>query len=331
MKNSIEIYQSDSGEITLKGDMNNETIWANQNDMAKLFSIDRTVVSRHIKNIFKDDELDEKVVCAKFAHTTKHGAIQGQTQTKEVNYYNLDIVLAVGYRTNSKKAIQFRKWVSSILKQYLIDGYAINEKKITQTKTLLNNLKQTIDFLSTKEIGQSKEILHLLHNYTKTLALLESYDKSSINDFDGAISNYYLSYDEVKKVLAEVKTLLISKGEATELFAQEKDAQLDGIVGNLYQTFGGVELYPSIEDKASHLLYFIIKDHPFNDGNKRSASFLFVYFLDKCNYLYKANGEKKINDNALTTLTLLVASSDPKEKELLIKLIKHLLFEEGEK
>ena len=331
MKNSIEIYQLDSGEITLKGDMKNETIWANQNDMAKLFSIDRTVVSRHIKNIFKDAELDEKVVSAKFALTTKHGAIQSKTQTKEVNYYNLDIVLAVGYRTNSIKAIQFRKWVSSILKKYLINGYAINEKKITKTKTLLNNLKQTIDFLSTKEIGQSKEVVNLLQNYTKTLSLLESYDKSSIDDFNGATSSYFLSYDEVKKVLAEVKLSLISKGEATELFAQEKDAQLDGIVGNLYQTFGGVELYPSIEDKASHLLYFIIKDHPFNDGNKRSASFMFIYFLDKCDYLYKANGEKKINDNALTTLTLLVASSDPKEKDILIKLIKHLLFENGEK
>ena len=235
------------------------------------------------------------------------------------------------YRTNSIKAIQFRKWVSSILKQYLVDGYAINEKKIIQTKALLNNLKQTIDFLSTKEIGESKEILNLLQNYTKTLSLLESYDKSSIDDFDGATSSYFLSYDEVKRVLAEVKTSLTSRGEATALFAQEKDAQLDGIVGNLYQTFGGVELYPSIEDKASHLLYFIIKDHPFNDGNKRSASFMFIYFLDRCDYLYKSNGEKKINDNALTTLTLLVASSDPKEKEILIKLIKHLLFEDGEK
>jgi len=217
------------------------------------------------------------------------------------------------------------------LKQYLVDGYAINEKKIIQTKALLNNLKQTIDFLSTKEIGESKEILNLLQNYTKTLSLLESYDKSSIDDFDGATSSYFLSYDEVKRVLAEVKTSLTSRGEATALFAQEKDAQLDGIVGNLYQTFGGVELYPSIEDKASHLLYFIIKDHPFNDGNKRSASFMFIYFLDRCDYLYKSNGEKKINDNALTTLTLLVASSDPKEKEILIKLIKHLLFEDGEK
>ena len=331
MKNNVEIFQSSNGEIGFRGDISNETIWANQNDIAKLFCIDRTVVSRHIKNIFKDEELDKEVVSAKFALTSEHGAIEGKTQTKDVNYYNLDIILAVGYRTSSIKAIEFRKWASSVLKEYLIDGYAINEKKVLQTQELLQNLKQTINFLSTKEIGQEKEILNLLSTYTKTLSLLEAYDKSSIEDFSGNTSKYQLSYEEVKKVLGEVKSSLLQKGEATQLFANEKDDQLAGIVGNLYQTFSGVELYPSIEDKATHLLYFIIKDHPFNDGNKRSGAFMFIYFLDKCEYLYKENGEKKINENALTTLTLLVAQSDPKEKKILIKLIKHLLFESGEK
>lgn len=322
MKNKIVIYQDKDGKNELEINFDGESIWLNQKQIVEIFEKDRTVITKHINNILKDNEVDEKSNVQKM-----HIA----NSDKPVKFYSLDIVLAVGYRTNSQKAINFRKWATSVLKQYLTDGYVINEKKIIQTKALLNNLKQTIDFLSTKEIGQSKEILGLLQNYTKTLSLLESYDKSSIDDFDGATSSYHLSYDETKRVLAEVKSSLISKSEATEIFAQEKDAQLDGIVGNLYQTFGGVELYPSIEDKASHLLYFIIKDHPFNDGNKRSASFMFVYFLDKCDYLYKANGEKKINDNALTTLTLLVASSDPREKELLIKLIKHLLFENGEK
>ena len=246
---------------------------------------------------------------------------------KPVKFYSLDIILAVGYRTNSKKAIEFRKWSTSVLKKYLINGYAINEKKITQTKEILDNLKQTINLLSTKSIGQEKEILSLLNIYTKTLSLLENYDKSSINDFDGRESQYKLTYDEAKDVLSQVKTELIKKNEATKLFANEKEDSFAGIIGNLYQTFGGVELYPSIEDKAAHLLYLIIKDHPFNDGNKRSAAFLFIYFLEKCNYLYKNNGEKKINENALVTLTLLVASSNPKEKEILIKLIKHLIFE----
>ncbi len=324
--NSIEIYQAPNGEIAFRGDMAHETLWANQKQIAQLFDIDRTVVSRHIANIFKDQELDKDMVCAKFAHTTGHGAIKGKTQTREVEHYSLDIILAVGYRTNSSKAILFRRWATAVLKQYLIKGYALNEQKLSGTQTLLNNLKQTIEMLSTKSIGYEKELMGLLQNYTKTLSLLEQYDKESIDDFEGAQSEYVLTYDEAREVLSELKTNLMDKQEATELFAHEKAGELQGIINNLYQTFAGAELYPGIEDKAAHLLYFVIKDHPFNDGNKRSASFLFVYFLDRCDYLYKENGEKKINDNALTALTLLVASSDPAEKETLIKLIKHLIF-----
>ncbi len=327
---TTKIYQTQNGEIAFRGDLEHETIWANQKQIAELFDIDRTVVSRHIKNIFKDKELDRDMVCAKFAHTTTHGAIKGKTQTRDIEYYNLDIILAIGYRTNSSKAISFRKWATSILKQYLIDGYAINKQRLTQTKTILENLKQTIEFLSTKQIGYEKELLNLLQNYSKTLSLLEGYDKNSIDDFEGYKSDEVLTYSETKEVLQKLKSNLIAKGEATELFANERDKQLDGIIGNLYQTFGGVELYPSIEDKASHLLYFIIKDHPFSDGNKRSASFMFIYFLNKCDYLYKKSGEKKINDNALTALTLLIASSNPNDKKILIKLIKHLIFEQGE-
>lgn len=235
------------------------------------------------------------------------------------------MIISIGYRVDSKEATNFRRWATSVLKSYLTDGYAINEKKILQTKSILNNLKQTIDFLATKQIGEEKEILSLLQSYTKTLSLLENYDKSSIEDFEGNTSNYILTYKETKNVIETLKNNLIEKDEATYLFGNKKSKQLDSIVSNLYQTFGGVELYKSIEDKATHLLYLIIKDHPFDDGNKRTASFMFIYFLDKCDYLYKKNGEKKINDNALTTLALLIASSNP--KDILIKLIKHLLFE----
>ena len=319
--NNIEIFQSENGAIEFKGDLTNETIWASLDQIAKLFNRDKSGISRHIKNIFSSDELDKDSVVAIFATTARDG------KTYQVEYYNLDMILSIGYRVDSKEATVFRKWATSILKKYLLDGYAINEKKLSTTKTLLSNLKQTIEMLSTKNIGYEKELLNLLQNYTKTLSLLENYDKDSIDDFEGCKSEYILTYEETKKVLKELKLNLMDKNEATELFANEKDNELKGIIDNLYQTFGGVELYPSIEDKASNLLYFIIKDHPFNDGNKRSASFMFIYFLDRCNYLYKENGEKKINDNALTTLTLLVASSNPKEKELIIKLIKHLIFE----
>ena len=323
MQNKIELFQSSNGMIEFKSDSEHETIWASLDQIAQLFGRDKSGISRHIKNIFHSGELDENSVVAIFATTANDG------KTYQVEYFNLDMILSIGYRVDSKEATNFRKWATSVLKKYLTDGYAINETKITQTKTILQNLKQTIEFLTTKQIGEEKEILSLLKNYTKTLSLLESYDKSNIEDFDGKTTSYELSYDEVKNVLAQLKTNLIAKKEATELFANEKDEQLFGIIGNLYQTFGGTELYPSIEDKAANLLYFIIKDHPFNDGNKRSASFLFVYFLDKCDYLYKENGQMKINDNTLTTLTLLVASSQPKEKDILIKLIKHLIFEGG--
>lgn len=325
MQNKVEIFQSSNGEIKFTSDIQNDTIWASLEQISKLFKRDKSGISRHIKNIFDSEELERNSVVAKIATTANDG------KTYQVEYFNLDMIISIGYRVDSKEATLFRKWATSVLKKYLRDGYAINEKKVIQTKELLSNLKQTIDFLSTKEIEHEKDILNLLQTYTKTLTLLESYDKSSIEDFIGNECDYKLEYSEVKVVLSQLKERLIAKNEATKLFANEKDDALDGIIGNLYQTFGGVELYPSIEDKATHLLYFIIKDHPFNDGNKRSASFLFIYFLDKCNYLYKENGEKKINENALTTLTLLVASSDPKEKDILIKLIKHLLFESGEK
>jgi len=324
MMRDIEIYQAENGEIEFRGDVKNETIWANLNQLAKLFNRDKSVISRHVKNIFNSGELEREPTVAKIATVQ----IEGVKKVKrEIEYFNLDMILSIGYRVDSKEATQFRKWATKILKSYLIDGYAINEKRLSNTKELLNSLKQTIEFLANKSIGYEKELLRLLQSYSKSLTLLEKYDKSDIEDIEGKEVEYRLTYSETQEVLLALKDELIKKGEASELFAKERDEQLDGIVNNLYQTFGGLELYKSIEDKASHLLYFIIKDHPFVDGNKRSASFLFVYFLDRCNYLYKESGEKKINDNALTVLTLLVASSNPKEKDLIVRLIKHLIFE----
>ena len=320
-KNKTEIYQASNGAIEFNSDIRHETIWASLDQIAKLFSRDKSGISRHIKNIFLSEELQKNAVVAIIATTASDGKIY------QVEYYNLDMIISIGYRVDSKEATKFRKWATSILKSYIVDGYAINEKKLNTKKELLSNLKQTIFMLSSQNIENDKEVLNLLTQYTKTLSLLESYDKDNINDFEGCKSDCVLSYKETKEVLSKVKNELMKKGEATQLFANEKADELQGIIENLYQTFSAIELYPSVEDKASHLLYFIIKDHPFNDGNKRSAAFMFIYFLDKCDYLYKNSGEKKINDNALTTLTLLIASSNPKDKELMIKLIKHLIFE----
>lgn len=328
IQQKVEIYQASNGQIEFKGDFKHETLWASLEQISKLFGRDKSGISRHIKNIFASGELHKDTTVAKIATVQKEG---NRKVKREIEYYNLDMILSIGYRVDSKEATHFRKWSSSVLKKYLINGYVINEEKVKKQKDILNNLKQTIAFLTTKEIGAEKEILSLLQSYTKSLSLLEEYDKSSIKDFDGNRCNYNITYKEVRGVIKKLKSNLIQKGEAMELFANEKADELKSIIGNLYQTFGGEELYTGIEDKAANLLYLIIKDHPFSDGNKRTASFLFIYFLDKCNYLYKESGEKKINDNALTTLALLIASSSPKDKEILIKLIKHLLFENGEK
>jgi len=328
IQQKVEIYQASNGQIEFKGDFKHETLWASLEQISKLFGRDKSGISRHIKNIFASGELHKDTTVAKIATVQKEG---NRKVKREIEYYNLDMILSIGYRVDSKEATHFRRWSSSVLKKYLINGYAINDEKAKKQKDILNNLKQTIAFLTTKEIGVEKEILSLLQSYTKSLSLLEEYDKSSIKDFDGNRCGYNITYKEVRGVIKKLKSNLIQKGEATELFANEKADELKSIIGNLYQTYGGEELYAGIEDKAANLLYLVIKDHPFSDGNKRTASFLFIYFLDKCNYLYKESGEKKINDNALTTLALLIASSSPKDKEILIKLIKHLLFENGEK
>ena len=241
--NNIEIYQAENGEIEFRGDIQKETIWTNLNQIAKLFGRDKSVISRHIKNIFKSGELDRDSTVAKIATVQ----IEGNREViRDIEYYNLDMILSVGYRVDSKEATHFRKWATSILKKYLIDGYAINEKKLLQTKEILNNLKKTINLLSTKNIGFEKEFLELLKDYTKTLILLEKYDKKSIDDFEGVKTEYKLSYDEVKDVLKNLKKEL----NETELFANEKAGELKGIIDNIYQTFSGYELYPSIEDKA---------------------------------------------------------------------------------
>jgi len=247
-----------------------------------------------------------------------------------MDIYNLDMILSVGYRVNSKQATQFRIWATNTLKSYLLKGYAINEKQLLSAKERLRQLQSAISFLQEKSkhellSGQEQEILNLLANYSKTLTLLEQYDKDKLSVSKKGKGKFILNYKEVRKVIMALKNDLVAKKEAGDLFGQEYEDKLQGIIGNLYQTFGGKELYSSLEEKAAHLLYLIIKDHPLIDGNKRTGSFLFVYFLDKNNFLYRESGEKKINDNALTALALLIAISDPKDKEVMIKIITNLL------
>ncbi|KKT21143.1 MAG: Fic/DOC family protein [Parcubacteria group bacterium GW2011_GWB1_43_8] len=328
-KGEIIIYKTSKNEVSLDVRLEEETVWLNLNQLSILFDTDKSGISRHIKNIYKDEELDKKATVAIFATVQKEG---GRIIKRDVEFYNLDTILSIGYRVNSKQATQFRIWATKTLKDHLLKGYTINEKRLLEAREKFQELQTTISFLqekSKKELlsGQAGEILNLLSDYAKTLTILEQYDKGQLKESKGGKTKFVLEYGNCLKIIAELKKELIVKKEAGDLFGQERGGSFEGIIKGLYQSFGGKELYPSIEDKASHLLYFIIKDHPFSDGNKRSAAFLFVYFLDKTNFLFKKSGERKINDNALVALALLVAESDPKEKDVMVKIVKNLLAE----
>jgi len=322
-KGEIVIYKSPTGpEIQVK--LEKDTVWLDARLIAKLFDVNRPAIVKHINNIYRSGELEKKSTCSILEQVAADGKI------RKMNLYNLDVIISVGYRVNSKHATQFRIWATKILKEHLIKGYTINEKKLLQTKQALKEIQEVISFLQEKSknkilTGQEKEILSLLTNYSKTLTLFEKYDKGKLSLVAKTKGKFILRYEEVKNIISEIKRELIAKNEASNLFGQEINNKLRGILGSIYQTFEKKELYPSLEEKAAHLLYFIIKDHPFVDGNKRIASFLFIYFLDKNSFLYRKTGEKKINDNALTALSLLIAVSSSKDKNTLIKIITNLI------
>jgi len=322
-KGEIVIYKSPQGpEIKVK--LEQDSVWLDAHLLAKLFDVNRPAVVKHINNIYKSGELDKKSTCSILEQVAADGKV------RKMNLYNLDMIISVGYRVNSRRATQFRIWATKTLKEHLVKGYTLNEKRLLQAKNQLKELENAITFLQEKSknellANQATEILSLLSSYAKTLTLLEQYDKERLPAIKKTKSKYILRYGEAIKIIETIKKELIAKKEASELFGRENESKLKSIINSIYQTFDGKELYSSLEEKTAHLLYFIIKDHPFVDGNKRIASFLFVYFLDKNNFLYRQNGEKKINDNALTALSLLIAISKPKEKDKLIKIVSNLL------
>ncbi len=320
---AVVIYKKGK-DVQLEVHLENETVWLDARQMALLFGTQRPAIVKHINNIYKTAELDQKSTCSILEQVARDGKI------RKINLYNLDVIISVGYRVNSKNATQFRMWATKTLKDFLVKGYVVNEKRLLETREKFRELQNTVAFLhdqSKKELlsGQGGEILNLLSSYAKTLTILDGYDKGVLQEVKGTKGKYVLEYTACKEIIAEIKKELIGKGEAGDLFGNERDESFSGIIRGLYQTFGGKELYTTLESKAAHLLYFIIKDHPFSDGNKRTAAFLFVYFLDKNDALYRELGEKKINDNALAALALLVAESDPKEKEQMVALITQLL------
>jgi len=323
-KSQIVIYQTEDGQAMVNVCFQDETVWLSQKLMAELFEVGIPTINEHLKNIFFTRELKENSVVRNFRITASDG------KKYETKHYNLDAIIALGYRINSKRATQFRVWATKILKQYLIKGYAINEKRLLEAQNKFKELQEAVSFLREKSkhellSGQEKEIFDLLADYSKTLTLLEQYDTGKLSLSKKVRGKFKLSYEKAGLIILEIKRELSDKKEASGFFGQECGEKLKGIIGAIYQSFGGKELYFSLEEKAAHLLYFIVKDHPFSDGNKRVASFLFVYFLDKNNYLYRASGERKINDNALTALALLIAISNPKDKDVMIKIITNLI------
>lgn len=301
-----------------------DTIWATEQQISDIFDRDRTVIGRHIRNIFKEDELNQNSVSAKFAHTAEDG------KTYKVNHYNLDVIISVGYRVKSPLATEFRKWATSKLKEYLLKGYAIN-KELLQSKTeQIKTLEAQIDYLNKAAFQNQKQItegfLSIIGHYSKSFELLNKYDTEELS-MEGLNEDviYTINYDDVKKAIQELKQILIQKGEASEIFGNEKDNSFEGILGSISQTVFEKLAYPTIEEQAAQLLYSIIKGHAFSDGNKRIGSFVFVWFLEQNNYHKNQKGRRKINDNTLIALALAVAQSLPEQRELITKLIINLI------
>ena len=317
MKNEIILFENQN--VKLEVNMKDETVWLSLEQMAKLFDRDRTVIKRHINNVFKEKELNEKEVCAKFAHTTIHGAITNKTQTREIDYYNLDMIISVGYRVKSKNGIIFRKWANKILKDYLLQGYALNKKRLEyleKTIKLIDIANRIDEELENKD---AKEILKVIGNYSKALDLLDDYDHRTLVKPKGNDSKKRIKYDDCLDIISKLKF-----NEKSDIFAIEKDRGLEAIIGDIYLTFDGNDVYKSVEEKASNFLYMIVKNHVFVDGNKRIAATMFIYFLNFYDILYK-DGKQVIDNNALASLTLMIAESNPKEKEVIIDLIMNFL------
>jgi len=320
----LAIYRDKAGEIQLDVSIKDDSVWLAQDEIAQLFSVDRTVITKHLRNIFNENELDSSSVCAKFARTATDG------KTYQVQLYNLDAIISVGYRTNSVRATQFRIWANKVLKQYLLQGYAVNQKLLTESQNKLQELKDAVHFLSksvkTEDLlGQEQELFSVLDYYSNSISILGKYDANKLRATKGASPVFELTYESAIDIVGSLKRNLLTTNEASSLFGSEIENKFKSVIGSIYQTFDGVDLYSSIESKAANLLYLVAKDHAFSDGNKRIASILFVYFLEKNKYLYRKNGERKINDNTLVALAILTASSEPREKDIVIRLITNLL------
>lgn len=321
----LVIYRSDAGtvEVRLEGD----TVWLRQEQLSQLFGRDRTVVGRHVRNVFREGELDAKAVCANFAHTADDG------KTYQVEHYNLDVIISVGYRVKSPEGVRFRQWATRVLREHLTRGYTLdrqrfeaNARELEAALTLIRQAARSPELM----LDASRGLIDLATRYAQTFLLLQRYDEGLLAEPPTRAGGCLPTLAEARGALAGLKAELIARGEASDLFALERGDGLAALLGNLEQSVFGEPAYPSIESKAAHLLYFVVKNHPFADGNKRSAAFLFVDFLHRNNRLLDTSGQPCINDIGLAALTLLIAESDPARKETMVSLIINMLAMPGE-
>lgn len=303
-KNEIVLFETEDNEIKLEVPVREETVWLSANQMAALYDRDEKTIRKHINNVFSDGEVDKN-------NNTQKMRVEGVKQL--VPYYTLDVIISVGYRVKSKRGVEFRRWANSVLKQYILQGYAVNDKRIAQLGEVIKIMKRTENTLD------SRQVLAVIEKYSEALELLDSYDHQSMNRPKGNDATYVLTYEECMDVISHMRF-----GDESDLFGREKDDSFRGSIGNIYQSFDGRELYPSLEEKAAHLLYFITKNHSFLDGNKRIAATMFLYFLDRNGVLF-ADGKKLIDDYTLVALTIMIAESRPEEKEMMITVIMNCL------
>lgn len=307
-QNELVLFESKDKGIKLSVPFNNETVWLSQRQMIELFERDQSVISKHIKNVFAEEEVDQESNM-QILHITN--------SDKPVVFYSLDVIISVGYRVKSKRGTEFRRWANTVLKQYILNGYAANQERLSQLNQTIQLIKR-LELQTENQLDKS-QILSVVESYTQALNLLDDYDHQKVNKPEGNSSTYVLTYEECRTIIDQMKF-----ASESDLFGNEKDDSFKGSIGDIYQTFDGKELYPSLQEKAANLLYFITKNHSFSDGNKRIAATMFLYFLDKNNWLFE-NGVKRIADNTLVALTIMIAESKPDEKELMVNLVMNFL------
>lgn len=325
----IIIYKTNDNQVQIEVELDEDTVWLTQSQIVELFESSKGNISEHVKHIFKSNELTPDSTVRKIRTVRKEGK---RSVARELEYYNLDMIISVGYRVNSMRGTQFRIWANRILKEHLVKGYTINEKRLKEQAESLKELEHAVSFIvqsaqnENLQLTEAKGLLEIIHSYTRSFVLLNRYDSNSLlTEPIHTNITYVINYNEAASAIDQLKIELLAKKEASPLFGNQKDQSFEGTLRGVVQTFDGQYLYPSIEEQAAHLLYFVIKNHPFSDGNKRIGAFLFVWFLDKNRHRFRNTGELKINDNTLVALALLVAQSNPADKELMIKLIINMI------